>query len=87
MIQDFPFLLLTIYAPNKSVTQSDFFQTISEELKGLFTFSDFSVVIGEDFSVIFDQNLIGGGGGRGGGGGGLKKAKGSLMLLEDICVE
>ena len=32
-----------------------FFKTISEELNGLFTLSDFSVIAGRDFNVIFEQ--------------------------------
>ena len=52
MIQDSPFLLLNIYAPNKCSEQCDFFKTISEELNSSFTLSDFSVIIGGDFNVI-----------------------------------
>ena len=37
MIQDSPFLLLNIYAPNKCSEQCDFFKTISEELNSSFT--------------------------------------------------
>ena len=55
-----------------------FFQTISEELKRSFTLSDFSVIIGGDFNVIFDQELD--------GSGGLKKTKDSVKVLEDICL-
>ena len=77
IIQDSPFLL--IYAPNKCSEQCDFFKTISEELKRSFTLSDFSVIIGGDFNVIFDQELD--------GSGGLKKTKDSVKVLEDICLE
>lgn len=78
-IQDSPFLLLNIYAPNKCSEQCDFFKTISEELNSSFTLSDFSVIIGGDFNVIFDQELD--------GSGGLKKVKDSVKVLEDICLE
>ena len=63
MIQDFPFLLFNICVPSKVI----FFKTISEELKGLFTLSDFAVVVGGDFNVICDQDLD--------GSDGLKKTK------------
>ena len=79
IIQDSPFLLLNIYAPNKCSEQCDFFKTISEELNSLFTLSDFSVIIGGDFNVIFDQELY--------GSGGLKKTKYAVKVLEDICLQ
>ena len=79
MIQDSPFLLLNIYAPNKSAEQCDFFKTIFEELKSSFTLSDFSVVVGGDFNVMFDQDLD--------RSGGIKRTKDSVKILEDICLE
>ena len=79
IIQDSLFLLLNIYAPNKCSEQCDFFKTISEQLNSTFTLSDFSVIIGGDFNVIFDQDLD--------GSGGLKKTKDSVKVLEDICLE
>ena len=48
-------------------------------LKSSFTISDYSVIIGGDFNVIFDQELD--------GSGGLKKTKDSVKVLEDICLE
>ena len=56
-----------------------FFKTISEQLNSTFTLLDFSVIIGGDFNVIFDQELD--------GSGGLKKTKDSVKVLEDICLE
>ena len=44
MIQNSPFLLLNIYAPNKGSEQCVFFKTISEQLNSTFTLSDFSVI-------------------------------------------
>ena len=79
MIQDSPFLMLNIYAPNKCAEQCDFFKIISEELKSSSTPSDFSVVVGGDFNVIFDQDLD--------GSGGIKNTKASVKILEDICLE
>ena len=55
LIQDSPFVLLNIYAPNKSTEQCDFFNKIAKELKSSLTFSVFSLVVGGDFNVIFDQ--------------------------------
>ena len=78
-IQDSPFLLLNIYAPNKCSEQCDFFETISEVLKSSFTISDYSVIIGGDSNVIFDQELD--------ESGGLKKTKDNVKVLEDICLE
>ena len=78
-IQDSPFLLLNIYAPNKCSEQCDFFKTISEVLKCSFTILDYSVIVGGDFNVIFDQELD--------GSGGLKKTKDSVKGLEDICLK
>ena len=51
MIQDSPFLLLNIYAPNKCSEQCDFFKTISEELNGSFTLLDFSVIFCVEISM------------------------------------
>ena len=51
----------------------------SEVLKSSFTISDYSVIVGGDFNVIFDQELD--------GSGGLKKTKDSVKVLEDICLE
>ena len=58
LIQDSPFVLLNIYAPNKSTEQCDFFNKIAKELKSSLTFSDFSLVVGRDFNVIFDQKRV-----------------------------
>ena len=79
LIQDSPFALLNIYAPNKCAEQCDFFNKISEELKSSLTLADSSFVIGGDFNVIFDQDLD--------GSGGIKKTKESVKILEDICLE
>ena len=79
LIQDSPFVLLNIYAPNKSTEQCDFFNKIAKELKSWLTFSDFSPVVGGDFNVIFDQDLD--------GSGGVKKTKESVKILDDICLE
>ena len=58
-IQDSPFVLLNIYAPNKCAEQCGFFSKLSEELKDFVTDADKSVVVGGDFNVILDQGLDG----------------------------
>ena len=80
LIQDSPFALLNIYAPNKCSEQCDFFNKSSEELKSSLTLADSSFVIGGDFNVIFDHDLDG-------SGGIIKKTKESVKILEDICLE
>ena len=79
LIEDSPFVLLNIYGPNKSTEQCDFFNKIAAELKRSLTFSDFSLVVGGDFNVIFDQDLD--------GSGGVQKTKESVKILDDICLE
>ena len=62
MIQDTPFLLINIYAPNKCAEQSEFsFKSISNEIKNCVTL-DCSIVLGGDFNVTFDPELDGSGG-------------------------
>ena len=78
-IQDSPFVLLNIYAPNKCAEQCVFFSKLSEELKDLVTDADKSVVVGGDFNVILDQDLD--------GRGGNKKRKDSVQYVEDMIIE
>ena len=78
MIQDSPFLLLNIYAPNKCAEQCDFFKTVAEELKTNVS-SECSIVVGGDFNVIFYPYLD--------DSGGVRKKKDSVKYLEDICLE
>ena len=59
LIQDSPFALLNIYAPNKCAEQCDFFSKISEELKSSLILTDCFFVIGGDFNVIFYYDLDG----------------------------
>ena len=40
---------------------------------------DYSIVVGGDFNVIFDQDID--------GSGGVKKKKDSVKYLEDICLD
>ena len=78
-IQDSPFALLNIYAPNKCVEQGVFLSKLLEELKDLVTDADKSVVVGGDFNVILDQDLD--------GRGGNKKRKDSVQYVEDMIIE
>ena len=63
-IQDSPFVLLNIYAPNTCAEQCAFFSKLSEELKDLVTDAGTSFVVGGDFNVILDQDLDGRGGNK-----------------------
>ncbi len=73
-IQD-SFLLLNVYAPNKSAEQCAFFKDISSVL-GTFTLSQYSVVVGGDFNVTFNPNLD--------GSGGIKRVKDSVKFLTTL---
>ena len=61
-VQDHPFLFVNLYAPNKTIKQSMFFEEISEELDNFSLAEDCNIVIGGDFNVIFDPDLDGNGG-------------------------
>ena len=78
IIQETPFLFINIYAPNKCAEQCEFFKTIAEEIKSC-ALADYSIVVGGDFNVIFDQDID--------GSGGVKKKKDSVKYLEDICLD
>ena len=79
-IQDSPYVLLNIYAPNKSNEQCDFFENMSEEVRSVLSSElNYSIVIGGDFNVIVNQELD--------GQGGNKRRKFSAKTVEDLCVE
>ena len=82
MIQETPFLLIDIYAPNKCAEQSEFFQSTSNEIKTCVTL-DCCISEGGggggDFNVTFDPEID--------GSGGINKKKDSVKNLEDICSE
>ena len=67
-IQDSPFVLLNIYAPNKCAEQCVFFSKLSEELKDLVTDADKFVVVA----------------GGGGGGGLMSFSIKTLMVEAEI---
>ena len=77
-VQDHPFLLINLYAPNKTNKQSTFFEEISEELDNLSLAVDCNIVIGGDFNVIFDPDLD--------GNGGNPKRKESVKCIDNICL-
>ena len=77
-VQDHPFLLINLYAPNKTNEQSTFFEEISEELDNLSLAVDCNIVIGGDFNVIFDPDLD--------GNGGNPKRKESVKCIDNMCL-
>ena len=55
-IQDSPFILLNIYAPNKSADQCVFFNKLSDLLNDIDTEFANSLIVGGDFNIIFDYS-------------------------------
>ena len=80
-IQDSPFVLLNIYAPNKCAEQCVFFSKLSEDLKDFVTDADRSIIVGGggNFNVILNQDLD--------DRGGNKKDKDSVRYVEDMIIE
>ena len=58
-IQDVPFFLCNIYWPNNLTDQISFFTNIKDILQENITESNSSVILGGDFNMIFDTDLIG----------------------------
>jgi exonuclease III len=57
-IQDVPFLLVNIYAPNTTTKQSLFFQKLSELIYGEgYKESDYKIILGGDLNVTMDPDL------------------------------
>ena len=78
-IQDSPYFLLNIYAPNKCSEQCTFFKEISEILKAARAEQDYSIIVGGDFNVILDPDLDGRGGNN--------RKKDSAKLFEDMHLD
>ena len=78
-IQESPYFLLNIYAPNKSSEQCTFFKEISEILKAARTEQDYPIIVGGDFNVILDPDLDGRGGNN--------RKKDSAKLVEDMHLD
>ena len=57
-IQDVPFLLVNIYAPNTTTKQSLFFQTLSELINDEgYNDPDYKIILGGDLNVTMDPDL------------------------------
>ena len=78
-IQDIPFLLVNIYAPNTTTNQSLFFQTLSELIydEG-YNESDYKIILGGDLNVTMDPDLDCSGGNA--------VLKDSVKCVEDIML-
>ena len=78
LVQDQKFLLVNIYAPNKTSEQTYYFDKIKEELDNIDIDDDCRIIIGGDFNVILDPDLD--------GWGGKPKLKESVKQIENICL-
>ena len=78
-IQDVPFLLVNIYAPNTTTKQSLFFQTLSELIydEG-YNDPDYKIILGGDLNVTMDPDLD--------YSGGNPVLKDSVKCVEDIIL-
>ena len=81
LVQDQKFILLNIYAPDKSDEQLLFFDQIKDELDGINIEDDCKIIIGRGLYVVnvildpdFDSH------------GGKPKLRESLKQIEDICL-
>lgn len=77
LIQSEPFVLVNIYAPNKTKDQCVFFEEIQKKLDDLELVENCEAIIGGDFNVILDANLD--------GSGGKPHMKESSKKIEDLC--
>ena len=78
-IQDSPYFLSNIYAPNKCSEQFLFFKDESDILKGARVEQDHPFIVGGDFNIVLDHVLD--------GQGGNSKRKDSGKIIEDISAE
>ena len=78
LVQDQNFILLNIYAPNKSDEQLLFFGQIKDELDRINIEDDCKIIIGGDFNVILDPDYD--------SHGGKPKLRESVKQIEDICL-
>ena len=79
IIQDVPFLLVNIYAPNTTTKQSLFFQTLSAFIcdEG-YNESDYKILLGGDLNVAMDPDLD--------SSGGNPVVKDSVKCVEDVMM-
>ena len=78
LVQDQKFILLNIYAPNKSDEQLLFFDQIKDKLDRINIEDDCKITIGGDFNVILDPGFD--------SHGGKPKLRESVKQIEDICL-
>ena len=78
-IQDSPYFLSNIYAPNKCSEQFLFFKDVSDILKGARMEQDHPFIVGGDFDIILDHVLD--------GQGGNSKRKDSGKIIEGMSAE
>ena len=78
-IQDSPYFLLNIYAPNKCSEQFLFFKDVSDIVKGARLEQDHPFIVGGDFNIILDHVLD--------GRGGNSKRKDSGKIVENMSAE
>ena len=78
-IQDVPFLLVNMYAPNTTKKQSLFFQTVSELIcDEAYKDSDYQILLGRDLNITMDPDLD--------CSGGIPMLKDSVKCVEDIMM-
>ena len=79
-IQDVPFLLANVYAPNSTSQQSSFFQTLANSISDIdYQEVSYKFLIGGDFNVFLQPSLDCLGGNA--------SLKDSVKFLEDIIIE
>ena len=80
IIEDTPFLLINIYAPNKTSNQSSFFQALSDLISvEVLRESNYKFVIGGDFNVALQPSLD--------CSGEITTLKESVKVLEDLLMQ
>ena len=77
IIQNQPFVLVNIYAPNKINDQCTFFEEIQTQLDGLDLEENCEIIIGGDFNVILEPDLD--------GTGGKPQLKESCKKIDNLC--
>ena len=78
-IQNSPYSILNIYAPNKCSKQFLFFKDVSDILKGARAEQDHPFIVGRDFNVILDHVIDGQGGNS------VRKYSGKI--IKDVSAE
>ena len=79
IIQDVPFLLLHIYAPNTTTQQSQFFEQLPDLINEEDHYKECKILLGGDFNVTLDPSLDGLGGNQ--------TLKYSVKRLDDTLLE